>query len=171
MIHRYKLGKITQEKVWKTWIMNKLWVTIGSLYFWSILWCEKTLNLHCNILSQLFRHNDIISMSKRFYAYQTLLDQTFLNLLDMDSLLGKMSWKPWINLKNLNILNLNPLMTTPRRNWTLFSEIKFCTLCLTIISCFEKILMWRIGKVENIAVTYTWHWTYGLQIAGILGKC
>ena len=49
----------------------------------------------------------------------------------------------------------NPLMTTPRRNRTLFIEIKFCTLFLTIISCFEKIFMCRIGKVENIAVTYT----------------
>ena len=51
--------------------------------------------------------------------------------------------------------SINPLMTTPRRKRTLFTEIKFCTLCLTIISYFEKIFMWRIGKVENIAVTYT----------------
>ena len=46
-------------------------------------------------------------------------------------------------------------MTTHRRNRTLFTETKFRTLCLTIISCFEKNFMWRIEKVENIAVTYT----------------
>ena len=81
-------------------------------------------------------------------------------------------WKTRQRTVNVLITFLiNPLMTTPRRNQTLFTEIKFCTLWLTIISCFEKISMWHIGKVENIAVTYTWHWTYGLQIAGILGKC
>ena len=61
-----------------------------------------------------------------------------------------------LKLKNVHrVIQFNPLMTTPRRNRTSFTEIKFCTLCLTIISCFEKIFMWRIGKVENIAVAYT----------------
>lgn len=32
----------------------------------------------------------IISMSKRFYASQILLDKRFLNLSDMDSLLGNL---------------------------------------------------------------------------------
>ena len=45
-------------------------------------------------------------MSKRLYTNQNLLDKQFLNLLDMDSLLGKTLGKHENNFKNLNILNL-----------------------------------------------------------------
>ena len=62
----------------------------------------------------------------------------------------------WLkNVDEFDVNSINPLMTTPRKNRTFFTEIKFCILCLTIISCFEKLFMWHIGKVENIAVTYT----------------
>ena len=60
---------------------------------------------------------------------------------------------------------INPFMATPKRNWTLFTEIKFCTLCLTIISCFEKIFLWRIGKVGNLPshIRDTGHMDFKLQ--------
>ena len=52
---------------------------------------------------------DVISISKQFYAYQILLDETFFNLLDIGSFLGRSFSKYWISLKNVNILNLNEL--------------------------------------------------------------
>lgn len=34
---------------------------------------------------------------------QILLDKKILNVLDMNSFFGKAFWKPWKNLKNINI--------------------------------------------------------------------
>ena len=100
---RFHSIPITLNSSWVVNVLSNLW------FKETILRCYRGILYKLQNSSSTLLSYNIISMSKRLYANQILLDRRLLSLLNMYCFLGTTFWNTWRNLKNLNILNLNEL--------------------------------------------------------------